>query len=562
MKKYVLLLFLNVIALGTAQVGINTDASNPDASAMLDVKSTSEGMLIPRMAVADRDNISSPATGLIVYVTDDNSFYYYDGVSWVQMQNSGKSWLLNGNTGTTGAEFVGTTDNQPLILKTNNTERLQIKENGVIGVNVAPDDDILFYASGDTYDRIGVFESTRVSSDDIGVYGIVNNTDYYGIGGYFTGGYIGLDAYVAPTGNNLYYAIRSVVDGGSGTSFGLYLESNGTGDNLGVYSNVANGNTNYAVYGTTDTTYDTGTAGFFNNDNNTGIGLISNGNGVSSYYISSQGQGIAATGSLIAIGGYTELDDDDAVCVEGVYQGSTRTDATGVLGYAAPRSNNTFGYGVKGIGGHYGVYGEATNNSANSYAIYANGDTGASGTKNFVIDYPLDPENSFLKHFSIESNEVLNVYRGVVTLDAQGGATVILPKYFKAINKNFSYSLTPIGQPAANLFVSKEIVNNNKFQIAGGYAHQKISWAVYAERNDPYLQQFPEKRKVIVEKSQKQKGKYLMPNLYGKDDSFSMVPMRKPNSVKKQKVENVKAKLKASNEKDKKIRQHLLKASK
>jgi len=49
-----------------AQISINTDGTNPDGSAMLDIKSTDMGMLIPRMTAAERDLIGTPATGLMV----------------------------------------------------------------------------------------------------------------------------------------------------------------------------------------------------------------------------------------------------------------------------------------------------------------------------------------------------------------------------------------------------------------------------------------------------------------------------------------------------------------
>ena len=66
-----------------AQVGINTDNSAPDESAILDVQSTTKGMLIPRMTSALRAAIASPVNGLMVYQTDDVSgVYYYNGSTW------------------------------------------------------------------------------------------------------------------------------------------------------------------------------------------------------------------------------------------------------------------------------------------------------------------------------------------------------------------------------------------------------------------------------------------------------------------------------------------------
>lgn len=63
----------------SAQVGIGTE---PDDSAMLDISSNEKGMLTPRMTSVQRTAISSPAEGLLVFDTDENAFYFYDGANW------------------------------------------------------------------------------------------------------------------------------------------------------------------------------------------------------------------------------------------------------------------------------------------------------------------------------------------------------------------------------------------------------------------------------------------------------------------------------------------------
>ena len=161
----------------------------------------------------------------------------------------------------------------------------------------------------------------------------------------------------------------------------------------------------------------------------------------------------------------------------------------------------------------YGVYGKTNGGNASSYGVYAFGNLGANGTKSFVIDHPLDPKNKYLKHFSIESPEVLNVYRGTVTLDTQGEGIITLPEYFKEINKNFSYHLTPIGNQSF-VYVKEEIIDN-QFKIAGGEPSMKVSWIVFSERNDLYIQKNPNSKKIEIEKSIHEKGKYTMPDLYG-----------------------------------------------
>jgi len=82
-----IILFLLVSLYTRAQVSINTDNSSPDNSAMLDVKSTTRGLLIPRMTTTQRTGISSPAAGLLVYDSDLNKFFYYvqSSSSWVNI---------------------------------------------------------------------------------------------------------------------------------------------------------------------------------------------------------------------------------------------------------------------------------------------------------------------------------------------------------------------------------------------------------------------------------------------------------------------------------------------
>ncbi len=130
MKASVLTTLLVVLSLGLfAQVGINTDNSDPDGSAMLDVKSTNKGMLIPRMDSTQRVTIATPATGLLVYQTDgSDGFWFYNGTAWVS---------LNGNTS-------GDTDQ---ITDADNDTKIQVEE-------TADDDIIRFDMEGTEFFRM------------------------------------------------------------------------------------------------------------------------------------------------------------------------------------------------------------------------------------------------------------------------------------------------------------------------------------------------------------------------------------------------------------------------
>lgn len=127
----------------------------------------------------------------------------------------------------------------------------------------------------------------------------------------------------------------------------------------------------------------------------------------------------------------------------------------------------------------------------------------ANGTKNFVIDHPLDPENKELLHNAVEGPGHYTFYHGVVTLSEEGTATVTLPSYFSALNGPVRYQLTPIGAAMPNLHVSQE-VEANTFQIAGGANGKKVSWQITGERNDPWAAANPyqpEREKTAENKS-------------------------------------------------------------
>jgi hypothetical protein len=106
-------------------VAINTDGSLPDNSAILDVNTPAKGLLIPRMTKAQRNAIPNPAPSLMIFQTDNTpGIYYNSGTAaspfWV-MPGSGNFWNLTGNSGTSmAANFLGTTDNTPLVVKVNN----------------------------------------------------------------------------------------------------------------------------------------------------------------------------------------------------------------------------------------------------------------------------------------------------------------------------------------------------------------------------------------------------------------------------------------------------------
>ena len=143
-------------------VAINEDNSSADASAILDVKSTTKGMLAPRMTAAQRSAITSPANGLLVYQTDGaTGFYYYNGAIWVAVQliptggtagqvlskidatNYNTQWVTPSTGGLTGS---GTATFLPKFTTATALGNSLLQDNGTsIAINTAPTTIYPFY---------------------------------------------------------------------------------------------------------------------------------------------------------------------------------------------------------------------------------------------------------------------------------------------------------------------------------------------------------------------------------------------------------------------------------
>ncbi|NOQ71369.1 MAG: hypothetical protein GQ574_05180 [Crocinitomix sp.] len=264
-----------------------------------------------------------------------------------------------------------------------------------------------------------------------------------------------------------------------------------TGRNLGVFGS-ASGNTaiNYGVFGFTDGTGTTANAGLRGNS----VGITDADNfGVRG----------TASGSTIENYGSAGSTDDGGTFNIGTY-------------------GRSYGTGTN----NYGVYGTASNGT-NNYSGFFSGDvvitgdlaiTGnlSKGGGTFKIDHPLDPANKYLVHSFVESPEMMNIYSGNITTDSLGYATVQLPAYFEAANKDFRYQLTVMGSFAQAIV--KEKISGNMFVIQTNDANIEVSRQVTGVRNDNWS----EANRVIPEVPKVEPGTYIHPELYdaGEDQSI------------------------------------------
>ena len=222
--------------------------------------------------------------------------------------------------------------------------------------------------------------------------------------------------------------------------------------------------------------------------------------------------------------------------VQGTSVGGTGVHGTGLNGVTGESFiDGATAFGVTGVGhgdGSTGVYGFA-NTGAEAFGVWGFSSTGFAGVfsgnvsvtgtlskggGSFKIDHPLEPETKTLSHSFVESPDMMNVYNGNVTLDSNGGATVELPDYFEALNKDFRYQLTTIGGHAP-VYVSRE-VEKGSFTIAGGVSGLKVSWQVTGIRQDAWAN--ANRIPVAEDKPRAQRGRYLYPQVFGMPASASV----------------------------------------
>jgi hypothetical protein len=143
----------------------------------------------------------------------------------------------------------------------------------------------------------------------------------------------------------------------------------------------------------------------------------------------------------------------------------------------------------------------------------------------FKIDHPLDPANKYLYHSFVESPDMMNIYNGNVITDGSGTAVITMPAWFEALNTDFRYQLTVIGQ-FAQAIVAAEIANNGSFTIKTSKPGVKVSWQVTGIRQDAWAN--AHRIQVEVDKAQRDQGHYIHPELFGHEGEPSIAEMHHP----------------------------------
>ncbi|MGK0390204.1 MAG: hypothetical protein ACI94Y_002955, partial [Maribacter sp.] len=236
-----------------AQIAINEDNSLPDSTALLDIKSTDKGILIPRMSTIEKEAINSPndpATGLMVYDNTTNSFWYYSGSAWTEISTDNQSILQDGDNDTK-IQVEETADEDQIRMDIAGSERMIIKQSAT-GATLLE----LINNNGNIFigEQAGeLTEQTNLINGRSNIFigsqaGLFNTTGYFNV---FTGSDAG---YSNTTGNeNVFTGHYSGFSNTTGY-FNVF-----TGSDSGSSNTTGNGN----VFTGNDAGY-SNTAGYFN----------------------------------------------------------------------------------------------------------------------------------------------------------------------------------------------------------------------------------------------------------------------------------------------------------
>ena len=267
MKKFLTILvstFCFAMATHAQSVSVNTDGSTADPSSILDVKSTTKGMLVPRMTTAQRTTIVAPANGLLVYDTDTKSFWYYNGTMWTNISGSGdgNSFTLpyDATVNLAGNAFrVANTNGNSIEGSSTNGSGIYAYSENNSGVNAnstygfgllasSTQSNAIRAFSGNANPTIKSSNTTGIaldasSSNDNGILGTSSAASKAGVRGEATGS-SGVGVFGTATATNG-YGVRGVNTSGTGVSgfsnigYGILASSN-TG--VGLRTSSTSGN--------------------------------------------------------------------------------------------------------------------------------------------------------------------------------------------------------------------------------------------------------------------------------------------------------------------------------
>jgi trimeric autotransporter adhesin len=424
---------------------------------------------------------SSQGTGVIGVA---NASSGGTGVSGIANATTGQVYGVSGSTSSTGQFAAGVSgtefaaSGEQVYGVTGYTVSSGLKSAGVNGWEAATTGEVIGVSGGTN--------STGQYSSGVSGYEGAATGQVYGVGGYNVSAgpnAAGVSGYAAATTGQVYGVL--------GTTPSI------SGD--GVYGNATatSGNTS-GVFGQSYSPNGNGVLGVNNAKTGFSPGVM----------------GVTNSGTSAGVYGYNATTSGHGSAVQGQIEGSP----FGAAGVFA--AHGGVGLILNGLSGSN--YTQEFSVDASGNGFYAGNLTVTGkltkGSGSFKIDDPLDPANKYLSHSFVESPDMMNVYNGNITTDRHGLATVTLPDYFEALNGDFRYQLTVIGQFAQSIVARK--IANNRFVIQTNKANVEVSWQVTGIRHDAYANTY----RIPVEenKAAGEQGYYLHPEVFGQPNSKSI----------------------------------------
>ena len=517
-------------------VGLGTTL--PNTSAQLEMGDPDRGLLINRVNLTATNNaapVTSPATGLLVYnlantgtgATDVSpGFYYWDGSEWVALDGTnGNDWSVDGNAGTTaGTHYVGTSDDEDLVIARQGTEEMRI-----LG------------------DQVSINESAPLAGDrftvqtDASEYGINSYANNGGIGIYTEGAAFGTYSISTNTGPAL--GARNVSSGlgaiitGQNQLFGSLANSAYTSIGLnygGVGLGRAGTATGLSGTGNSGTTVrtltngsgvsgngDTGVYGISEDASDNGTGMIAVSSLNSAITTNPTGSGLAASGLSLGVFGYAGngdnaaanegnsgaefvLDGDNDPTTNNSNEESTRARAI-LAGYNDVTPDGSLSNQESYFGGYFSGGNEYAN--ANSYAYVGmkynigNNTGGGSGNNNGQsgTDYKIigtgsvstmvrAQDNSMRVMYAPEAPEIVFQDFGVGQLSGGRARIDLDPILANAIYVDDQHPIkvyvTLEGDCNGVFVTDKSASGFTVKELAGGTSNAKFSWQIVANRAD------------------------------------------------------------------------------
>jgi hypothetical protein len=385
--------------------------------------------------------------------------------------------------------------------------------NGVFGSAASPNGVGVQGVSTSATGGTGVSGTSNATTGQVsGVSGSTNST---GAGAAGVNGYEG-----AATGR--VYGLSG--NTGSSTNFAAGVsgyESATTGLVYGVYGGTASSE-GVAVQGEDrSATGGTGVSGITRATSGQGAGVVGQASDTTGLNF-----GVAGTAGKNGVG---VQGGSPHVAVAGFSQDCSSSPCTIASGTAAQFATGTGGLILQGLGGasltslNQVFYVDASGNGYFAGNLNVTGKV-VKGSGSFKIDDPLDPANKYLSHSFVESPDMMNVYNGNVKTDKFGRATVELPEYFEALNSDFRYQLTVMGQFAQAIVAQKvggAKIGHNRFVIRTSKPSVEVSWQVTGIRKDAYAA--ANRIPVEEEKPASERGYYLHPEVFNQPESKGIV---------------------------------------